>query len=989
MEAGSMRKASRYIVPYLIVWGSLFLHSISLASTTPFQQFNVVDGLPSSYVYCIIQDRDGFIWASTDAGVVRYDGYTFQTFTSEDGLPDDEIFQLHQDSKGRIWFLSYNGRPGYYLNGKFYNLENDNQLAKALMGSFFVSYLEDKEGNIWLQSQRSGIVKLHDSGEVSFVAPPPEESGVFRPAAMLWEESDGVWRSFCGINENLTTGQRITFDCDRIMQLYGGQASGQGVYQAFGRFITRIQSGKMDTVCVLPERYQSGEEVLAIREVEDQNLLISTVHGCVEYNPKTGKQNAFLSDYTVSWMTEDLAHGLWVATAGQGIFYFPASSFTNYSKGNGLPGMEVSGIKKGPEGKIFVGQTENRWAFIDSLGRIESFQLPGKFRATRSRLFDFEIDSNGSWWIIGSTRFGYSSDQGGTWQYSSEMGGEDIALTDHGCFVASSKGTFFFPYSSISKKNHGLGRLSSLKKPLSRIQSGSIVPFFKKETYIASRQGLLHIEKGSIKPISDFPDLNTRLTALAKGPDSTLWICSYNTGLMGLKNKKLIRIEVGEKGRKRTNCAAANHEGNVWVGTNHGLYFIEDPWSENPIQTRFSVLDGLISDRITSLLLDGSKLWIGTSSGVSKLDLDRSLEANTSCPVYITRFRVNGEKISWVENPQLEPNQTNISIDFVGLSYRSLGHIEYQYLLEGADTTWRKIAGTQVEFPDLSPGSYCFKVRARAYNGTWNEAPAQVSFHIATPLWKRSWFLALVQIGLILVISLITISRIKKLKRKNRLEQRIAEVEHSALRAQMNPHFVFNALNTIQGYIIDNDQDGAYETLQKFSKVIRQSLEQSRHRLIPLKDELETLQLYMDIEVKRFSDKIKVKVDVTEGLDTSSLFVPPMLIQPYVENAIRHGLKPKKSGGEVVVRITMANERLCISVQDSGIGRKASAALKQRQIVQHNSLGLTLTKERLQLLNRTRKKTDLYEVEIVDLKDDTGQTTGTLVKMFFPITLSS
>lgn len=225
-------------------------------------------------------------------------------------------------------------------------------------------------------------------------------------------------------------------------------------------------------------------------------------------------------------------------------------------------------------------------------------------------------------------------------------------------------------------------------------------------------------------------------------------------------------------------------------------------------------------------------------------------------------------------------------------------------------------------------------------------------------------------------------SRVKQLAEKNKLEKQKYEVEQKLLRVQINPHFIFNSLNSIQGFMLGNNIGAAQSFLGKFAQLIRLILENSRKSLVSVEDEINTLQLNLELEQMRFANKFTFGFEIDENIDMANTYIPPMLIQPFVENALIHGIQPKKEEGQIQIRMVRSANAITAYVRDNGIGRDASSAIKSKQIKTHKSLGQQLTKERLELLGSKNGQTFYFEVS--DLKDENGQATGTEVKIVMP-----
>jgi len=281
-------------------------------------------------------------------------------------------------------------------------------------------------------------------------------------------------------------------------------------------------------------------------------------------------------------------------------------------------------------------------------------------------------------------------------------------------------------------------------------------------------------------------------------------------------------------------------------------------------------------------------------------------------------------------------------------------------------------------------------LQAANNEGAWNPAILELPIYIGTVFWRTWWF----RIGAIMLFALALYTmyryRLRLIKKKQQLkgeyEKKLANVEMTALLAQMNPHFIFNSLNSIDSYIIRNESRQASEYLNNFARLMRLILQNSRTNYISLKDELEALELYLQMESLRFKNKFRYEIDVDPQLDTASIVIPPMLIQPYVENAIWHGLMTKTNGeaGIVKLGIHKKDDNLLCIISDNGIGRKKAAELKEGKINNHKrSMGMQITQDRIDVINK------LYNlntsVRIHDMANEKGEATGTNVELIIPI----
>jgi hypothetical protein len=424
---------------------------------------------------------------------------------------------------------------------------------------------------------------------------------------------------------------------------------------------------------------------------------------------------------------------------------------------------------------------------------------------------------------------------------------------------------------------------------------------------------------------------------------------------------------------------------NVWVGTNKGLSKITEAGGKLKIENFYST-NGLLTNEVTAIILHQGKLWLTHNDGISIFEPDYLKNNSYSPPVYINQVLVNDSSVLATRLTSLAHDQNYLTIHYTGLCFKDAGNVEYKYKMEGIDSGWTYTRYTSVKYQTLPPGDYRFIVYARNNDGYWGTTPGLLMFNIS-PAWWQTWWFRLIA-GSILAAMIIAVFKIRLMKiraresEKSKLRQRVAETELHALRAQMNPHFIFNAINSVQYFITRNDPESSQRYLAKFARLIRYVVDNSKLALIPLKTELEALNLYLELESLRFEKKFEYKIDVAPNIDVNYTHIPSMIIQPYIENAIWHGLMHKKTQGKILIRIELNGDMLKCTIEDNGIGRKRSAELKPATS-SHKSLGMALTKERLDILNQVNN-THL-NVMIHDLYDQEGEAMGTRVELNIPL----
>jgi len=307
-------------------------------------------------------------------------------------------------------------------------------------------------------------------------------------------------------------------------------------------------------------------------------------------------------------------------------------------------------------------------------------------------------------------------------------------------------------------------------------------------------------------------------------------------------------------------------------------------------------------------------------------------------------------------------------------------------MLQGYDEAWVKADKSySATYQNLPAQNYLFRVRVKDSEGNIAGTVSRFPFKIIPPFWLTWWFLLLCILLVVLVFWLLFRSRIQSLRKKAALHQQLAELEAKALRAQMNPHFIFNSLNAIQECIITEKTDTAFEYLSKFSRLLRLVLNNSERAFIPLSSELEMLHLYLSLETLRFRQCFTYRIDVDEGIDPEEVQVPSLLIQPYVENALWHGLRMKEGEKKLAIRFFLTARELNIEVEDNGIGRERAAQIKSQKLGadQFESKGTALSQQRIDILNR--QYAAKAAISTIDLRDGSFMPSGTRVVITLPL----
>ncbi|MEL7145785.1 MAG: histidine kinase, partial [Bacteroidota bacterium] len=403
-----------------------------------------------------------------------------------------------------------------------------------------------------------------------------------------------------------------------------------------------------------------------------------------------------------------------------------------------------------------------------------------------------------------------------------------------------------------------------------------------------------------------------------------------------------------------------------------------------------------------SYLDSSGTLWFGTVNGVIQYRPEADTESTVSPKIQLTGIKLffdDLEKTPFADSTSsnfpipealtLPYDQHTISFAFNGTYLRNPEAIRYRWKLDGYNDEWSPPLKTrEATFSNLDPGSYQFSVMAGDQSGNWIAQTASLKFTINRPPWEQWWVMPSAILAFLIIASLIIYSRFRRIKIRNEIEKErilmeknIIELEQEASRLQMNPHFIFNSLNSIQGFISTNDRQQAKRYLVKFAKLMRLILENAREEFIPLENEINILDNYLELEKLSSNHQFEFSIDIGEQLESESTEIPPMMIQPFVENAILHGVRRKETMGHINLSFYTEGQLLICEITDNGIGRKASSQLNKQSRKNHRSTGILVTTKRLE---QHQLQTGLpLGVQIIDMEEN-GAALGTKVVIRMP-----
>jgi hypothetical protein len=928
----------------------------SLAQSYSSVHYDTKDGLPSATVYDISQDKNGFIWFATENGLCRFDGKNFKTFTTKDGLPDNSILKVHGDNSGRVYFTPFTHSLYYYQNDSFFKVTIPEKYRIDLSTiSFFLNKME-----------KVIVAGIHDNYimENNHLISLTDKYGEIPNGAFIKRIYDtliiaGLADSLFFIPDSGKIRTYLYYGKEKERIIFNENAQKQHLH--FSNTIPFAASG-----------YLSGN-LLYVNFENSVNIFSILTGNLVHSIPMEKFSNAFM----------DFENNLWISTLGGGVYRFPSFSFRNISfEGNNeifslvknnnqlIGGADFSKMYSIPVKNIQPGYSTTDFSdFMQASGN------PVSHLTKRNRIY--VIHSEGSNLYIGTDAFLLKKTGTSAPVFRKIYPVKDIDVMDENLLVCTGYNVLLLDKQDMSIKD-------TLLK-----QRSTCGIFYHGDYYIGTLGGLIKISSAT-KKITElyslFPAFRGRITALKRGINDDLWVATSGSGLVHFQTDKIIRALKEEDGLTSDICTSLFIDSStVWLGTNNGLNKIE-MGNKKVAVTRFTSANGLGADFINAVLATDSNVYVGTAAGLTIFSKNILTEKSV-CILHILQVSENGNALKKDSSYSFPYNALNIQIDFTAISFKAAGDITYYYKLKGLDKKWNTTTANFVNFPVLQPGGYTFFLKAINKFGVESETKA-VRIIILPPWWQTIAFRITALCAIVLLVAFTYRYAISNIKRKEEtkrgIETRFAALEQKALQAQMNPHFIFNSLNSIQTFILNLDVEGANNYLTSFASLIRQTLDNSMQPLISITSEIKYLKTYLGMEKLRFREKFRYEIHTDEAIDQNNTLLPGMLLQPYIENSLRHGIQLSEDNNGLIsltIKRTIDN---CIlyTITDNGVGRKKAEELKSSRHIEYQSRGTSINEKRIAAINN-QFNTNI-RVNTEDIIDEHGMVKGTSVSILIP-----
>ncbi len=989
-----------------------------------FKHYTSEDGLYVNTINCVSQDKEGLIWLGTFDGLNRFDGYSFEVIRkrnkTSDLIIDNEIHCLLIDHKSRIWTGGNEG-CGYfnYLGGKGTFYTEGEIIGSSLPGKRVRAFGET-QGKVWIGTQK-GLVYFQESDQRLHVVKHSELSksqikqieGNGKYLYVL--SSDGLFRFDVKLGnwETLFKGDEISKigllgDNDFIII----SKSNKAIKYAIG--------GKgADTI---PINFGSFG-IRAIKEDKQGTIWFGTSGGLIKYNPRNRDVRRYehqefdersISSSNILSLFCDRFGLLWISTAAGGVNVIDPT-LENFEllqspayNGKGIFNNAISSFTEDFNSKLYVG-TGNGLTVIDKQAQsVETF-FPNKIKnkgPLNAWIRGLCTDKFGKVWIAtaggGISKFDPNNrtfehyvleDKGGLLSnyiysiYCSNRG-EIYASSTNGAMIYDRKTNKFKdlsktpPFSQLEKVAVWKFTEDTEGRLLVCVPSRGVYRFDENKKQVR----LFGVGKGADVQIVDIP-----VWGVYEDVHKQIWF-GTNQGLSIYNETEDLVTNMNTETGLADDVIYGflgdeNHH--IWMSTNKGLLRYM-PETRSFLQ--YGTEDGLQSKEFNQeAFYEGSDglLYFGGVKGFNFFDPLRIGVQRKAPTCLITQVSIDEQQqrtaisLNSSKLLYLDYLKQILSVEFGVLNYYLSEKARYRYKLSGQADDWILLGNSnRIVFSNLLPGKYQLEVQASINGNDWSAFPAVLNFVIKPPFFRTWWFILLMVCLLFLLTISIYRMRVRQVRKQAELSLQMSELKMQALRAQMNPHFIFNSLNSIQHLVIKNESQQAFSYLSKFSKLLRMILETSDKPYILLEKEVEVLKLYLELEKLRFDSQFISYFELEDESEWADLKIPTLMLQPFVENAIWHGLLPKEGEKKLWIRIRVKEGYLLLEIEDNGIGRKKSGEIKSLQTVKYESRSTAINENRLNLIEERYR--DYSTIEYIDL-EESGKAIGTLVKLTFPI----
>lgn len=981
---------------FILVLIGLLLSTSLNSQTPPYYHYTSSDGLASSTVFHMIQDNDGYLWFGTLNGLSRFDGTRFITYRTKDGLNSNSITHIVQDNDSKLYLANFEKGINLITNGKI-----ENYIENISSKHFTISYMIDFQDKLYTYAPLLTINIINkntlakDSIYIFNTSPQLVNKLVVLPENRLAALTPtGLYHI------NNYKFDKIHIDNMEEVNLTSYAKDNDGSY-LLGSFnaIYRIKNNS------LIRKYN----VNLTKDRKIENIFVDSkdniwfnatgegfyvMYRGTEEIVNIGKKLQLDITHITNFL-EDTEGNIWITTFGKGVYCLNNLYLKNYAEYDGLINNNVNAVTKDNAGRIIIGTFKG----INILENKSMHKLRSNLdEELIGDINTITVDENNVY-VAWSTHPLYSAKIKYNELQFNITGKRSLLKTSSGLFIFGGWGNDLRISKNFESTNNNKVYFLWEMRQSNRIYH--LKEDSRKNIWVATALGLVRLSNMFEKDndwnweeiyYQDNQVLNARINYIHEDNENIVWFAgSKGVASYDLESEVITDyMNISEFDLSGANCISSDSKNRIWIGTLRGLYILD---GDNIKYLNSKT--GLPSDEIFSLFYDNDEnhLYIGTSNGLCVLDIN--LFDNYDSPeldIKINNIKSGELVYTDFNNLIFEPDQNNIYMDFSVLLYSSPDIVKYRYKLNN------QLLETNHNFLNLvslQHGKYELEITAKTHNTDWGKS-LLINFEVLPKFYETLWFYSVMMFLFIVSIVLIAVRRIKVNSKKNReqieLNERINQLKHQALSSMMNPHFTFNALNSVQYLINSKRNEEANNYIAMMAKLIRKHLEAAGSGFIPLSEEITRLKLYMNLEKLRFQDRFSYEIINETSIDPSTLMIPNMIIQPFVENSLWHGILDSEKEGLLTVSFSFENvdidsvicRALVIKITDNGIGIEEAMKLKKEgssEKDEHISKGVFIVEERLRLLSTKMHLPQPIMFEDLSIRDSNSHGTEVIISL--------
>ncbi|MBN8697229.1 MAG: histidine kinase [Bacteroidetes bacterium] len=949
----------------------LCLNKTILAQHPASHQLNTEKGAPSNEIYRVIQDDFGYIWIGCDAGLFKYDGINYKKFSHSDQNGRGISF-LQIDKKQRIWCKNF--------FGQIYRTDNDSlKIVKSISTSnpAYPQFTFDDKSNFWYYDKRE-LIQCNENGtEIQKIACKellPNESitslKFFKDQIYYITNKLSLYRYDSKNRESVKISSNISLTALSNSAAFIEHKDTLFLFVEFENVAQKYSLYHItnDQVKIYHklEEYTSNKRIYSVYS-DNVDLWLTTSEGVEKIDSPKLTHKLFKNE-KISYMLRDREGQYWFSTLHNGLYVIPNLEIVSLNSTNSeLSDNNINLVKAIRDNKLLLGSYSGKIYEYDTQNKL----VEEKYNVKEEFILNVKaIENDNRYTIVSRGRLCLIDHLTGHQYFPKLSNVRDIAISEDSVFLV-------FPNMILSCKINDLLTNEGPKYLKIKNEGGKSIAYdsIHKTLYISMGNGLIFRDKyGKWNNI----ELNQKkvFAGQIRYRNGILWVATVSNGIIGIQENLIKHHFNSSNLLKDNNIRTLGISDNyLWVCSEQYLHRINLTSLETGV---FDMSNQISPKDINSIETHNQIVYLGTNNGVEFFPENLNWKNETRPNIRFTS--IFDEKLS------LDYDNNNVTIEFSSTSFKSRGTFYYKYKLIGLDTSFTKISGNTpyIHFSRIPPGKFNLQVIGVNEHGI-ESAPINLAISVSTPFWQKWWFYLLTGLLFSVVVTIFFSTRIKFIRKKAEQKNQMVSSQLTALKAQMNPHFMFNTLNSIQDLILKKDIKNTNYYLSKYGMLMRKILEISEKNEILLSEEIEILDNYLQLEKLRFGDDFEFHILKHEQVKADHVYVPPMVIQPFIENAIKHGLLHKKGLKTLKIEFKTNETELICTIEDNGIGRKRSAEINKKYRTGHYSFATNATEKRIELLNSFSKKQ--YRFEIID-KEEKGEPTGTKVNIHIPNIIS-